>query len=397
MIQNILNVTVLNGYIHNVFVAEEMLHNIDVCGEISGYKVSGQHSYFTLKDQNSQISCCCFNYRKTYQPLKDGESVIVHGDVDYYAKGGKLNFNVGKITPIGDGLLALQFEQLKAKLSQLGYFDESRKKPIPTYPKRVCVVTSATGAVIKDIITTVRRVNDIVDIAICDVRVQGKDSAKSIINAIQKVDKLGFDIIIIARGGGSFEDLMPFNDEQLVYAIADANTPIISAVGHETDFTLCDFVSDLRVATPTAAAEIIAYDKYDLSEWINNIAGKLKNNLSNMIDKKKMLLDLSYRKIIQRFEQDSSKNRHNLELFRTKLDYNINNHFNIAVTKLNRCITKLDAFNPAKLFNKGYFAISNMQNQSVKKITDLSVNQNVKIVGEGGNALAKIVEVNNEI
>ena len=163
--------------------------------------------------------------------------------------------------PYGAGLIAMQLEQLKKKLSEEGIFDESHKKLIPKYCKNVCVLTSTTGAVIRDIITTVRRYNNVIDINVYGVQVKGESSADSVRKALEITDKLGFDVIIIARGGGSAEDLMPFNDEKLVRSIYAAETPIISAVGHETDFTLCDFVADARAATPTAAAELIPIDE----------------------------------------------------------------------------------------------------------------------------------------
>lgn len=394
--QNVLNVTVLNSYIHNVFVAEEMLHDICVCGEISGYKVSGLHSYFTLKDENSQISCCCFNCSKTYLPKKDGESVVLCGDVDYYSKTGKLNFNVKTIKPLGEGLLALQFEQLKNKLALQGFFDENKKKSIPRFPKRICIITSESGAVIKDIVTTIRRTNDIIDIVVCDVRVQGKDCAKDIIAAIKKTDKLSFDAIIIARGGGSFEDLMPFNDEQLVYAIFEANTPIISAVGHQTDFTLCDFVSDKRVATPTAAAEEISYDKMAMMNDILSNSTKMYNILSNLIERKLLNNNLLKTRILSVFEQKYSKNSHNLELFSNKLNQNIMMILEKNKSLLQNYLTKLDSNNPARLMQNGYFAVKK-DGRALNKIGQLVQNDIIQIVGCDGNATAKIIEVKNEI
>ena len=285
-----LSVSIVNMYIHNVFVAEEMLHDIDVVGEVSGISVVRGHAYFTLKDKDAQIACNSFNCAKTYVP-KNGELVIVRGSVSYYEKNGRLSLNADKIVPYGAGLIAMQLEQLKKKLSEEGIFDESHKKLIPKYCKNVCVLTSTTGAVIRDIITTVRRYNNVIDINVYGVQVQGESSAESVRKALEITDKLGFDVIIIARGGGSAEDLMPFNDEKLVWSIYAAETPIISAVGHETDFTLCDFVADARAATPTAAAELIAFDvseiKKNLSDFalwakkrLTDKAGIYKNNLS---------------------------------------------------------------------------------------------------------------------
>jgi len=213
-----------------------------VFGEVSGFKFSGPHAYFTLKDKNSQLSCVCFYAAKTYNP-KDGESVIIRGELDYYLKGGRLSLKANSIQPVGQGLLFLEFERLKAMLQKEGLFDAEHKKAIPAYPRNVLVVTSKTGAVIRDIVTTVRRKNPVINIVVRDVRVQGEGAGKDIAGVLRRVDLLGYDVIIIARGGGSLEDLAPFYDEELVRAVYAMNTPVISAVGHETDFSLCDFVA----------------------------------------------------------------------------------------------------------------------------------------------------------
>lgn len=254
-------------FIFDVFEAETYLHNICIYGEVSGYKISQNHAYFTLKDENCQIQCSCFNYRKTYVP-KDGETVIIKGSPNFYQKGGRLSFVVDFIEPRGKGDLFLKIEELKRKLKEEGLFEETYKKSIPTYCKTVGVVTSKTGAVIRDINTTIRRYNKSIDIILYDAKVQGVGAVEEMIDGITALDKLNLDAIIIARGGGSVEDLMPFNDERLARAIFNAVTPIISAVGHETDFTICDFVADKRSATPTAAAELVAYSQ---SEQIGNL------------------------------------------------------------------------------------------------------------------------------
>jgi exodeoxyribonuclease VII large subunit len=259
-----LSVLQLNTFILRIIEKEGLLHNINVYGEISA--ISGAHAYFTLKDKDAQISCVCFNARKTYVPSAEGESVIIQGSIDYYVKGGKLSLNVNTIQPVGKGLLHIKLEQLKLKLQAEGLFAAEHKKPIPRFAKRVAVVTSVSGAVIRDIITTVRKKNSIIDIDVFDVRVQGDTASSDIIRGLTAVDNLAYDCIILARGGGSLEDLMPFNDERLARVIYALNTPIVSAVGHETDFSISDFVADARAATPTAAAELVAYDALNRNE-----------------------------------------------------------------------------------------------------------------------------------
>ena len=231
--ENTISVSEVNATI-KACIDAPIFKGLEVFGEISGYKFSGAHAYFTLKDKNSQLSCVCFYAQKTYVP-KDGESVIVRGSLDYYVKGGRLSLQASSITPVGQGMLFLEFERLKAKLQAEGLFDEAHKKPIPQSAKNVLVVTSKTGAVIRDIVTTVRRKNPVIDIVVKDVRVQGEGGGKEIAKVLERVDNLGYDVIVIARGGGSLEDLAPFYDETLVRAVYKMKTPVVSAVGHETE------------------------------------------------------------------------------------------------------------------------------------------------------------------
>lgn len=269
-------------FIFDVFEAETYLHNICIYGEVSGYKISQNHAYFTLKDENCQIQCSCFNYRKTYVP-KDGETVIIKGSPNFYQKGGRLSFVVDFIEPRGKGDLFLKIEELKRKLKEEGLFEEVYKKSIPAYCKTVGVVTSKTGAVIRDINTTIRRYNKAIDIILYDAKVQGVGAVEEMIDGINALDKLNLDAIIIARGGGSVEDLMPFNDERLARTIFSAVTPIISAVGHETDFTICDFVADKRAATPTAAAELVAYSQSEQIENLKYTLGLLNKEITRKL------------------------------------------------------------------------------------------------------------------
>ena len=290
---NTISVSEVNATI-KACVDSPIFKGLEVFGEISGFKFSGPHAYFTLKDKESQLSCVCFYAAKTYNP-KDGESVICKGSVDYYVKGGRLSLQVSSIQPVGKGLLFLEFERLKAKLLEEGLFDAAHKKPIPKFAKRVLVVTSKTGAVIRDIVTTVRRKNPVIDIVVKDVRVQGEGAGKEIAKVLERVDNLGYDVIIIARGGGSLEDLAPFYDEQLVRTVYKMKTPVVSAVGHETDFSLCDFVADARAATPTAAGELVAYDYYAMADELKKDMQRLLTGAKRSYERKtaKAQLDMS--------------------------------------------------------------------------------------------------------
>lgn len=389
--ETILNVTVLNGYLHNIFCAEELLHNIKVCGEISGFRISKEHAYFTLKDQNAQIACTCFHCAKTYSP-RDGESVIVTGSVDYYEKLGKLSFIASEIKPIGAGLLALQFEHLKAKLTQEGLFDQSRKIAVPTFCKRVCVITSSSGAVIRDIVTTVRRRNGAIDLVLYDVKVQGKDCAAEITRALKTTDRMGFDAIIVARGGGSMEDLMPFNDETLVRTLADMKTPIVSAVGHETDFTLCDFAADVRCATPTAAAQLIAYDTAALAEKFT----QYKNTVRLKLEWRAKQAQSEYYELFHRLERAVTANYSEisikLELYKTQLNYASDAVLRAKTNELQLMTQRLSAANPAALLSQGYWR-AEKGGTALKSVAELNEQDEIDLTAWDGTARAKIIKV----
>ncbi|MBE5762894.1 MAG: exodeoxyribonuclease VII large subunit [Clostridiales bacterium] len=389
---NIIKVSQLNNVIKNIFYAEEMLHNIVIMGEISGFKISGQHAYFALKDEESAIQCNCFNYQKTYIP-KEGEQILAKGSVDYYTKIGRLNFNITQIQPYGAGALAAMLEKLKKELAEKGYFDIAHKQPIPKFPKRVCVITSKTGAVIRDIITTIRKVNDLIDIVVKDVKVQGIGAEDDIAQAIKQVDDLGFDVLIVARGGGSLEDLMPFNSEKIVYAIYNAKTPIISSVGHETDTTLCDLAADIRVPTPTAAGELVGYNVEEYKNYIQDLGNRLSSQLSACLDHAKTKLDLQMQRIIGAFNGVYSKNSNKLELYSAKIGLLANNILKNKEHEFGNLSVRLDAVNPLKVFSRSYL-YAQKDGQNITSIEDIKVKDKIEITTKGGKAKAEIIEVN---
>lgn len=392
---NTINVTILNSYIHNVFVAEELLHNVEVCGEVSGYKASGGHSYFTLKDDNSQVSCCCFSCAKTYMP-KDGEAVIILGSVDYYTKTGKISFIAKTIKPIGAGLLAIKYEQLKSKLAQEGLFAVEHKKAIPKFVKNICVITSLQGAVIKDIISTIRRKNNNINIDIIDVKVQGKDCASDVIKGLSKADMLGYDVIVIARGGGSFEDLFEYNDELLVRSIYNAQTPIISAIGHESDWTLCDYVADLRALTPTAAAEFLTYDSQQIITDIDRQINVMYNRVGALLSKNLMVLENLNKHIQYSIVMASQSKQDKFNMLNRDLQNLVKNIFNNKANKLGLLMAQISALNPLNVLAKGYWQVSD-GDCIITSCNQAKIGQNLKIRGNDGVIVAQVVEVKNEI
>lgn len=394
MSKDFISVSVLTGYLKNIIDSEELLHNIALAGEVSGIRCSGAHAYFTLKDANSQIECACFGYARTYLP-KSGESVILNGSVDFYVKGGKMTFVARTIQPLGQGLLAMQLEQLKKKLTAEGYFDEAHKKAIPQYCSKVCVLTAKTGAVIRDIISTCRKKNGLLDIDVFDVKVQGEGAALSVIDALKSVDSHGYDVIIIARGGGSMEDLSAFNDEKLVYAIFAANTPIISAVGHETDFTLCDFVADLRVPTPTAAAEKVAYDVPALLKKFCEYSDKFKNTLLNKVNNQSARLAACVKGLGGGINLKCVQSQNKVEMLLKSMIVGYEKKDNAARQRVQNLIIKIDANNPTKILGAGYFKLYD-ESGIQTGIEKMNVGERVTLYGSGGRAKACVEEIIKE-
>lgn len=381
----------LNFYINNVFLNEELLHNVPVVGEVSGCSVVGGHCNFTLKDKNSQIKVCFFNCSGRYIP-HNGAQVLVRGSVDYYVKGGQISVKAYEISYFGAGLLHMQFEELKERLEKEGLFREDHKKPIPKAPKRVAVITSLKGAAVQDFITTVRRYNDIVDITVIDVRVQGDNCVSDIITALINADEYGFDVLVLARGGGSYEDLFCFNDEKLARVIYSLNTPIISAVGHETDYTLSDFVADYRAITPTAAAEIIGYSVNEIKDSILQKIKIISNFANNLMEK-----NITQFTEIAVEMQDCVSDILNKQY---KFIFNLSNKMKLYATvqferekaKINHLITTLERISPLKLLKQGYFRILKDE-EYVYNIKNLSKNDNIKILGFDGEIEAKIIDI----
>lgn len=378
-----ISVSQLNTIIYSTLSENRALKQIAVFGEISSFKYSGPHAYFTLKDKDGAIPCTCFYAKKTYNPQREGESVIATGSVDYYGKSGRLSLRVDSIQPVGKGALHILLERLKQKLLEEGLFATEHKKPIPRFPKRVCVVTSKTGAVIRDIVRTVRNKNQVLDICVYDVRVQGEYAAREMSQALRIVDELGFDCIILARGGGSFEDLMPFNDEELARVIYALNTPIISAVGHETDFSISDFVADCRAATPTAAGELVAYDVELIKE---NIVAELYKSYNRLItlereasNKAKHAFNALSDKALRKFD----KARSQVILSLHKLDSSSVNLIRAKEQQVDKLLTSLEANNPVKLLKNGYYRLGR-GGKSVS-FSQIEVGDKLSIVGYEGS------------
>lgn len=380
---NAVTVTQLNKYLKDRFDEDENLGAILVKGEISNFKnhYTG-HLYFTLKDENSLIKCIMFKSyaeRLAFKP-KDGMKVMVFGSVSVFERDGVYQIYVKSMMEDGMGDLHEQFEQLKAKLEAEGLFDESHKKPIPLYPKVVGVLTSQTGAVIRDIINVSTRRNPNVYIRLLPVPVQGPGAAEKIAEKIKVMnEKKLADVLIIGRGGGSLEDLWPFNEEIVARAIYDSELPIISAVGHETDFTIADFVADLRAPTPSAAAELAVPDVYELKQKINNYQNRYRLALKKKIE----LMRLRYEKCMKsRVFTDPLRKIRDMDVTLDSYVQRLENKMKIihkdSQSAYIKLVSKLDTLSPLKTLTRGY-SLTEKDNKIVKSAKELKKDDKVKL------------------
>lgn len=384
-------VTQLSTYLKQIFDAEELLHNISVTGELSGYSNVRGTAYFTLKDETSTLSCVCFT-ADNFPDFKNGDSVIVVGTPRYYIKGGKLNFNVVHIELYGENILYKQFLELKERLEQLGYFDNSHKKPIPKDIKRIGVVSSEGGAVIQDIINIRTRRNPNIDIVLYPVKVQGVGAEYEIAKGIQALDKYDVDVIVVARGGGSMEDLQPFNTEVVAVATYNCNKFIMSAVGHETDFTIIDFCSDMRAPTPSAAAELLCNDLFMNKRLLQKYILRLNNIANNNLIMYNNELKQNTKALIRAYEyvlQDVK-----LEL-NSKI-MNINNAMKILLDKkqlyLKHQQDLLEKLNPNNVLKLGY-SIIRAKGAHISSKNEVEIGQEINICVKDGIINANVISV----
>ena len=393
---NPITVTDLNKYIKSKIDSDEMLNNVLVKGEISNFKnhYTG-HMYFTLKDENSLIKCVMFKTYTTHLSFmpKDGMKVIILGSVSVFERDGVYQVYAKAMKQDGLGSLYEAYEKLKAKLSGEGLFDESHKKKIPFMPKTIGVLTSNTGAVIRDIINVSTRRNPNVHIRLYPVPVQGAGAAEKIAEGIEFMNKNNLaDVLIIGRGGGSLEDLWPFNEEVVARAIYNSKIPIISAVGHETDFTIADFVADLRAPTPSAAAELAVANIDDVKSTLFLYNTRYKNALK----KKLQLMRLSYEKCMARqaFKNPTQKINEQYIVIDMKvkaMQHKIQLKLKEERTKFIKQVSKLDTLSPLKTLARGYSIVTDSSNKIIKSVKDLKEDQNINIRLADGEKQAKVL------
>lgn len=376
MKMKVLKVTEVNSYIKRIFDNDFILSNLSVEGEISNLKYhSSGHIYFSLKDENSKINCVMFKSDAMSVDFKlaDGIKIIVKCRLSNYVKDGSYQLYIKEISESGLGSLHIQFENLKKKLNEEGLFSEDHKKAIPKFIRTLGVITSPTGAAIKDIINVTKRRNDNVDIIIYPALVQGAEAYKTLISGIQYFNKTkNVDAVIIGRGGGSLEELWAFNDESLAREIYKSKIPVISAVGHEVDFTICDFVADIRAATPSSAAEIAIVTKESLREELFNIKSMLNKSINKKLDEEKNNLNNIKRFLHINSPQNIIINSYNtIDGLKWRLNKTLKTKIDIEKEIIFRYNKLLQANNPISILDKGFSVIKDSKGNTIKSKEDL--------------------------
>lgn len=395
MNKNVYSVSEVNTYIERMFKDDFMLGNLSLSGEVSNCKYNHTgHIYFTLKDDGAAISCVMFAGKRAkglkFQ-MKDGDQIVVTGYVGVYKPYGTYQVYANEIELAGVGDLFAKFEALKAELEETGMFDAMYKKPLPTHAMKIGVVTAPTGAAVHDIIRVSKSRNPYVQIVLYPAQVQGEAAAPSIVAGIQCLDEMGLDVIIVGRGGGSIEELWAFNEEIVAKAIFHATTPIISAVGHETDFTIADFVADRRAATPSQAAEYANFVYTDFANEINRCSDRLNRALDYRLESySERLNNLKLRLQLLRPENKIKANQEKLE----QLSIRLNNLMNAKIDRLeNKLVAvsgRLDGLSPAKKLAAGFGYVTDEAGNRVDSVKALSVGDNISIRVKDGSIESQI-------
>lgn len=412
-----LTVTALTRYIKYKIDSDEHLRQVFLRGEISNFKShTTGHLYFSLKDETSKINAIMFNTNAKKIEFKpaDGMKVLIVGRISVYEATGNYQIYVDEMIQDGIGNLYLEFEKLKKKLAEEGLFDKSKKKSIPLFPEKIGIVTAPTGAAIKDILSTIKRRYSVCKTYLFPSLVQGEFAKDDIVKKIKLAQTYDLDVLIVGRGGGSIEDLWPFNEEVVARAIFDCKIPVISAVGHEVDFTIADFVADLRAPTPTGAAELAVPNIFDVIKQINNFKIRLNENINTKINYQKLKLDsikssfviknpmLMYenkkQKIDQLFENLNKNIFINVSKKRMELD-NIKNHYILKnpivlyekkKDYLSNLIQKLELVNPLNILKKGY-TLTYVEDKLIKNIKDVKIDDTIKIRLSDGFIISKVI------
>jgi exodeoxyribonuclease VII large subunit len=392
--QKILSVSELNRLAREVLESNFPL--FWVSGEVSNFtRAASGHWYFSLKDANAQVRCVMFKGRNSYVDFmpREGDKVEARASVTLYEARGDFQLTVEFVQKAGLGALFEAFEKLKAKLSHEGLFDPRFKKPIPTHPRTIGIVTSADAAALRDVLTTLKRRNPSVGVIIYPTPVQGKGSAQLIAQAIQTAQqRQEVDTLIICRGGGSLEDLWSFNEEVVARAIDACTIPTISGVGHETDFTICDFVADLRAATPTAAAELACVDIGNIKLQLQQLQTQLQKQIEGLLNRHAQTLDYLARRLISP-KQQLAQQKLQLAQWQHRLHLSMQQQLNQQQQVLLRLTSNLEQLNPQNVLARGYAMVQNSQGHIITHSKQLAIGESVNIALQQGEVAAQITQV----
>ena len=397
MTKNVYTVGQVNAYIKNMFVQDFMMNRIYVKGEVSNckYHTSG-HIYFTLKDETGAIPAVLFagNRKGLGFSMKNGDHVIVLGSISVYERDGKYQLYAKEILPDGEGLLYQRFEALKRELEEMGMFAQEYKQPIPRYIKTLGIVTAPTGAAIRDIQNISRRRNPYVQTILYPALVQGEGAASSIVNGIHALEQLGVDVMIVGRGGGSVEDLWAFNEELVARAIFECSVPVISAVGHETDITIADYVADLRAPTPSAAAELAVYDIRELEAILLSTHLELNRRISEKLERsQERVQQYGNRLRLLSPENQLNEKRQTLADLQEKLFMRMVQNLTEKKHEMELCAGRLEAFSPVKKLSTGYPFVTDEAGKNVREVDELHLGELLQIHMLNGKVKAQVQKI----
>jgi exodeoxyribonuclease VII large subunit len=367
----VFSVSAITAYIKKRLEGDLTLQDLWLEGEISNWRpVSSGHVYFTLKDSDASIRCVMWRStvpRLSYLPGGDGEAVRAHGHVSVYAPSGQYQFYVDELEPVGLGTLHAQFEQLKARLAQEGLFDEARKRPPPPFPRRIGIVTSPVGAALRDVLNVLRRRYPLAEVILSPSQVQGEDAPPQLVSALKALSRIeDVDVIILARGGGSLEDLWAFNDERVARAVAASPIPVVCGVGHETDFTIADFVADLRAPTPSAAAELVTPEWGELTRLLGGLRTQLAASIGGAVARRRHRLGSEMR-ALQRLSPQAwiEQRRQRLDDLSHVAQTTIAHRLALGRERLNGLSLRLSVLNPDATLARGYAIVRHKEDSRV--------------------------------
>ncbi|SFP95846.1 Exodeoxyribonuclease VII large subunit [Lachnospiraceae bacterium XBB1006] len=396
MMKNVYSVSQVNRYIKNMFSQDFLLNKLYVKGEISNckYHTSG-HIYFTIKDEKGTINVIMFsgNARSLTFRMQEGQNVIVLGNVDVYEKSGQYQLYAKEVVLDGEGVLYQRFHQLKQELLEMGMFDACYKKPIPGYVKRVGIVTASTGAAIQDIINISHRRNPFVQLYLYPVLVQGEGAADSIVHGISEIQRVNPDVIIVGRGGGSIEDLWAFNEEKVAHAIFQCPIPIISAVGHETDTTIADYVADLRAPTPSAAAELAVFDIEQFQEQLRQYENSLLLGMKRLLTEKSNQL-LARKLQLEKLSPMSQlqQKRQQVMEYEDALTVAIKERMEQYRHRVSLLANTLDGLSPLKKLGEGFSYVEDQEGCAISSLRQVEVGQMLCVHVADGDLFAQVKE-----